>query len=120
VSDESAPSPEALRAAFETALGGAEVLCAPTMATVAPVAAPGWASPYDDAYMGTNLTFVANALGCAAASVPCGLSDGLPVGLQIVGRPGAEATGLRVARAFEQAQPFASLAAGERARASHD
>ena len=111
VVDNSAPSLEQLQLAFDAALAGADVLCAPTMRTVAPVAPPGWASPYDDPYMGTSLTFFANALGCAAASVPCGLADGLPVGLQIVGRPGAEATVLRVARAFEQAQPFPTLPA---------
>jgi Asp-tRNA(Asn)/Glu-tRNA(Gln) amidotransferase A subunit family amidase len=105
-----APPVEALRAAFDAALGGADVLCSPTMRTVAPVAPAGWGTPYDDPYMGTNFTFIANALGCAAASVPCGLVDGLPVGLQIVGRPGAEATVLRVARAFEIARPFRSLA----------
>jgi Asp-tRNA(Asn)/Glu-tRNA(Gln) amidotransferase A subunit family amidase len=37
-------------------------------------------------------------------SVPCGFSaDGLPLGLQIVGRPFDEATVLRVGRAWEQA-----------------
>ena len=38
-----------------------------------------------------------------AASVPCGFgSNGLPIGLQIAGRPGEEATVLRVAHAYEQ------------------
>ena len=35
-------------------------------------------------------------------SVPCGLIDGLPVGMMLVGRHGAEATILRAAHAFEQ------------------
>jgi aspartyl-tRNA(Asn)/glutamyl-tRNA(Gln) amidotransferase subunit A len=39
--------------------------------------------------------------------VPCGWSaDGLPVGLQIVGRPFEEAAVLRAAAAFEAAQPW--------------
>ena len=43
-----------------------------------------------------------------AISVPCGFTtDGLPVGLQIVGRRFAEATLLRAAAAFEVAQPWA-------------
>jgi len=42
-----------------------------------------------------------------AASVPCGLADGLPVGLQIVGRHDEDALVLRAARAFEQAHPWA-------------
>ena len=43
-----------------------------------------------------------------AASVPCGFTaDGLPVGLQIVGRRFADLTVLQAARAFEQARPWA-------------
>ena len=48
-----------------------------------------------------------NLSGQPAATVPCGWSaDGLPVGLQIVGRPFEEATVLRAAAAFEAAQPW--------------
>jgi aspartyl-tRNA(Asn)/glutamyl-tRNA(Gln) amidotransferase subunit A len=43
-----------------------------------------------------------------AASVPCGVaSDGLPIGVQIVGARGADALVLQAARALEQTQPFA-------------
>ncbi len=45
-----------------------------------------------------------NVTGQPALSVPCGFDDdGLPIGLQIVGRPLDEATVLRVAHAFEEA-----------------
>lgn len=50
--------------------------------------------------------------GAPAISLPCGFSvggqgpHGLPVGLQIVGRPGADLEVLRLARAFERAAPF--------------
>jgi aspartyl-tRNA(Asn)/glutamyl-tRNA(Gln) amidotransferase subunit A len=45
-----------------------------------------------------------------AASVPCGrTSDGLPIGLQIVGAIGADDLVLRASRTFEAAQPFPSL-----------
>ena len=44
-----------------------------------------------------------NMTGLPAISVPCGFTpDGLPVGLQIVGRPFEEATVLRLAYAYEQ------------------
>jgi aspartyl-tRNA(Asn)/glutamyl-tRNA(Gln) amidotransferase subunit A len=44
-----------------------------------------------------------------AASVPCGLSsDGLPIGLQIVGPRGADSLVLQAARAFERVRPFAT------------
>jgi len=48
-----------------------------------------------------------NLTGQPAASVPCGFtSEGLPVGLQIVGPRGADALVLRAARAFERERPF--------------
>ncbi len=75
------------------------------MSTVAPTAPPGWATPYADHYMGTNFTFIANATGCPAVSIPCGLVDGLPVGLQVIGRPGDEGTVLRVCQALVSAAP---------------
>jgi len=47
-----------------------------------------------------------NLSGQPAISVPAGWSDGLPVGLQIVGRHLADATVLRAAASFEQARPW--------------
>jgi aspartyl-tRNA(Asn)/glutamyl-tRNA(Gln) amidotransferase subunit A len=45
----------------------------------------------------------ANYFGLPAISVPCGVdSRGLPLGLQIVGRPSDETTVLRVAGEFER------------------
>ncbi len=52
-------------------------------------------------------TWLANLYGGPAISVPCGLSEeGLPVGLQLIGRPGDDATVLKAARAYEQASPW--------------
>jgi Asp-tRNA(Asn)/Glu-tRNA(Gln) amidotransferase A subunit family amidase len=45
--------------------------------------------------------------GYCAASVPAGFYKGMPVGLQIIGRPGEEALVLRAARAFERERPWA-------------
>jgi aspartyl-tRNA(Asn)/glutamyl-tRNA(Gln) amidotransferase subunit A len=51
-------------------------------------------------------TYIANMTGQPAASVPAGRTeDGLPVGLQIIGRHLADATLLRAAAAFQQAVP---------------
>ena len=45
-----------------------------------------------------------NLTGLPTISIPCGFtSSGLPVGMQITGRPGDEATVLRLAHAYEQA-----------------
>jgi aspartyl-tRNA(Asn)/glutamyl-tRNA(Gln) amidotransferase subunit A len=54
-------------------------------------------------YMNDILTIPVNLAGLPAISVPCGLSEGLPVGLQIIGKAFDEATVLRVAHAYEQA-----------------
>jgi aspartyl-tRNA(Asn)/glutamyl-tRNA(Gln) amidotransferase subunit A len=44
-----------------------------------------------------------------AATVPCGIADdGLPVGLQIVGKKFADRLVLQASRAFERARPFAA------------
>jgi Asp-tRNA(Asn)/Glu-tRNA(Gln) amidotransferase A subunit family amidase len=55
-----------------------------------------------------SFTFPFNQTGHPAASVPCGFtSEGLPVGLQIVGRWYAEPLILRAAACFEAAYPWA-------------
>jgi len=49
-------------------------------------------------------TWLANLYGGPAVSVPCGfVAEGLPVGLQLMGRPHDDATVLRAAHAYEQA-----------------
>ncbi len=55
----------------------------------------------------TPFTQVANITGLPAVSVPLAWSaDGLPVGVQLVGRPADEATLLRVSAQLEQARPW--------------
>ena len=51
----------------------------------------------------SRLTRPANLTGFPAVSVPCGFTEGgLPIGLQLTGRPFAEATILQLAYAYEQ------------------
>jgi aspartyl-tRNA(Asn)/glutamyl-tRNA(Gln) amidotransferase subunit A len=58
----------------------------------------------------TPFTFPFNLTGQPAATVPCGFDrNGLPVGLQIVGRWRDDTTVLRAAAAFESAMPWAAL-----------
>jgi len=53
-------------------------------------------------YLNDILTIPVNLAGVPAISIPCGLADGMPVGLQIIGKPLDESTVLRVAHAYEQ------------------
>lgn len=57
-----------------------------------------------------HFTYPFNLTNQPAATVPCGFTDdGLPIGLQIVGKWHADATVLRAAACFEAAQPWAHL-----------
>ncbi|MFB5268425.1 Asp-tRNA(Asn)/Glu-tRNA(Gln) amidotransferase subunit GatA [Paenibacillus enshidis] len=57
-------------------------------------------------YLNDILTIPVSLAGVPAISVPCGLAEGMPVGLQIIGKPFDEAQVLRVAHAFEQNTEF--------------
>jgi aspartyl-tRNA(Asn)/glutamyl-tRNA(Gln) amidotransferase subunit A len=54
-------------------------------------------------YLSDVCTLPANIAGVPGVSIPAGFVDGLPVGMQIIGKHFAEETILRVAYAFEQA-----------------
>lgn len=57
-------------------------------------------------YANDILTIPVNLAGVPAISVPCGFDNGLPLGLQIIGKHFDEATIYRVAHAFEQVTDF--------------
>jgi aspartyl-tRNA(Asn)/glutamyl-tRNA(Gln) amidotransferase subunit A len=55
-------------------------------------------------YLSDIYTIPVNLTGTCAMSLPCGFSaNGLPIGLQLIGKPFDESTLLRTAHAFEQA-----------------
>jgi aspartyl-tRNA(Asn)/glutamyl-tRNA(Gln) amidotransferase subunit A len=54
-------------------------------------------------YLCDVLTLGGNLAGLPGISVPCGMSNGLPVGLQVLARQWREDTALRVARGYEVA-----------------
>ncbi len=51
-------------------------------------------------------TYAFNVTGNPAMSVPCGFLDGMPIGMQIVGRPLDEAKVLNIGAAFERVTPW--------------
>ena len=54
-------------------------------------------------YLTDVFTVSANLAGIPALSLPCGFDNkGLPIGLQVLGKPWAEEMVLRVARAYEK------------------
>jgi aspartyl-tRNA(Asn)/glutamyl-tRNA(Gln) amidotransferase subunit A len=63
-------------------------------------------------YLNDVFTVTANLAGLPGVSVPAGLdSQGLPLGLQLIGKPFDEVTMLRAARALERAADFRALPA---------
>lgn len=54
-------------------------------------------------------TIAFNVTGHPALVVPCGFADGLPVGLQLVGRAGDEATLCRIGHCYEQATDISTV-----------
>jgi aspartyl-tRNA(Asn)/glutamyl-tRNA(Gln) amidotransferase subunit A len=60
-------------------------------------------------YLADVFTASANLARLPALSVPCGLAEGLPVGLQLTGPAWSEGLLLRVAAAFERVTPWSRL-----------
>jgi aspartyl-tRNA(Asn)/glutamyl-tRNA(Gln) amidotransferase subunit A len=79
---------------------GFDALVAPTSPTVAFPLGARLADPVA-MYLSDACTLPVNMAGLPGVSVPCGLSDGLPVGLQLIGAPWSEAELLGLARGYE-------------------
>jgi aspartyl-tRNA(Asn)/glutamyl-tRNA(Gln) amidotransferase subunit A len=79
---------------------GFDALVAPTSPTVAFPFGARMADPVQ-MYLSDACTLPVNMAGLPGISVPCGLSGGLPVGLQLIGAPWSEAALCRVARGYE-------------------
>ncbi len=95
-----------MRRDFEAAFASCAVLAAP----VAPTPAFRIGEKVDDPltmYLTDIFTNPANLAGIPGISVPCGTStQGLPIGLQLLGPPLGETVVLQVAHAFETATDF--------------
>ncbi len=87
---------------FDRAFASFDLLAAPTCPTVAFRLGERLADPLA-MYLSDVFTVTVNIAGIPALVVPCGLADGLPVGLQLLGPPGGEERLLHVGYALEQA-----------------
>ncbi len=92
-----------IRKDFEAAFQEVDLIVTPVMPTTAFKLGEKIADPLQ-MYLSDIYTISVNLAGVPAISLPCGFSKaGLPIGLQIVGRPFQEDTVLRGAYAYEQA-----------------
>jgi aspartyl-tRNA(Asn)/glutamyl-tRNA(Gln) amidotransferase subunit A len=87
------------------AFSDVDVIVLPTLDSPVPTVAVAAKNPEQG--VSAETTAFANYYSLPVASVPCGFdSNGMPVGLQIVGRPGEERTVLSVAHQYELAVRF--------------
>ena len=93
-----------IRRDFEEAFQKCDVLLTPTSPVVAyPI--DGKMDPLS-IYMLDVTTIPVNMAGLPGISIPCGFVDGMPVGMQLIGKVLDEATILRAAYTFEQATGY--------------
>jgi aspartyl-tRNA(Asn)/glutamyl-tRNA(Gln) amidotransferase subunit A len=90
-----------IRRDFETAFAACDVIATPTTPSAAFKLGEKTANPLE-MYLADVFTVPANLAGIPGISVPCGFSNGLPVGLQFLGPAFAEATLLRAGHAVER------------------
>jgi aspartyl-tRNA(Asn)/glutamyl-tRNA(Gln) amidotransferase subunit A len=103
-----------IRRDFEAAIGTCDAIATPTTPTPAFRLGEKTADPLQ-MYLADIFTVPANLAGLPALSLPCGLVGGLPVGLQLLGRPFDEATLLRAGAAYQRATRHHELAPPEAA-----
>jgi amidase len=95
-----------LRAAYDAALNEHDLLLMPTVPLKATLLPPPDAPR--ELYIQRAFEMLPNtapfdATGHPAMSIPCGMSDGLPIGLMLIGKHYGESTIYRAAGAFEKA-----------------
>ena len=91
-----------LRREFDEVFGRFDALVTPTSPTVAFRLGEKTADPVQ-MYLTDIYTVPVNVAGLPAISLPCGMADGLPVGMQLIGPHLSEPTLIRIAYAYEQA-----------------
>ena len=91
-----------IRRDFEQAFERCEVIATPTSPTPAFKVGEKTENPLQ-MYLSDIFTISVNLAGLPGMSIPCGFTKaGLPIGLQLIGKPFEETTILKVAHAYEQ------------------
>ncbi len=90
---------------FDRVFEDFDVIAAPTAPTVAFKLGEQTGDPLT-LYMNDILTVPINMAGLPGMSIPCGFAGGMPVGMQLIGKPFDEGTIIKAAYAFEQATSF--------------
>ena len=111
--------------AMQGVLADYDLLVTPTLSTLPPVntddgdtMGPREVNGVEiDPSIGFCLTFPTNFTGHPSASIPAGLADGLPVGMQLIGRLKDDATVIAASAAFERVRPWQDTYAIPRDRA---
>jgi aspartyl-tRNA(Asn)/glutamyl-tRNA(Gln) amidotransferase subunit A len=85
---------------FDAAFEKVDAIVAPTSPTVAFPFGARLSDPVS-MYLSDACTLPVNVAGLPGISIPCGLSEGLPVGLQIIGRAWDESRLFEISRAYE-------------------
>ncbi len=101
-----------LRADYDDALSRYDILVMPTVPMTAPqIPAPdaSLALFVQSAFEMVNNTAPFDCSGHPAMSVPCGMSQGLPVGMMLIGKHYQESTIYRAAGAFESLGDWRSM-----------
>lgn len=93
---------------FVRVLSDVDVIMGPTTPTPAFKLGEKTSDPVE-MYMEDIFTLSLNLAGLPGMSIPCGMSNGLPVGLQIIGNYFAEEKLLNVAHKFQQATDWHTL-----------
>ena len=102
---------DVMKSQFADAFDKYDLILTPTLATPAfPVGDPPATIDGRDVHWFwgyTPYTMPINMIGSTAASIPCGFSsDGLPIGLHVMGPAGSESTVFAASAAFEEARPW--------------
>jgi aspartyl-tRNA(Asn)/glutamyl-tRNA(Gln) amidotransferase subunit A len=91
-----------IRREFDEAFAKFDALVTPTSPTVPFKIGEKVDDPLQ-MYLSDVCTLPINIAGLPAISIPAGFGDGLPIGMQLIGKPFGEETILRIAYAYEQA-----------------